>query len=245
MIENINQLIEDIKEINYWDEEKFNNWKDNVEIFFTNFPEDSSHWIIRFSNIKFEYTGSGLSIHKDPQQNAFEKGKKRAILLLEKAKKRLLEILTNEGKKNLFIFMLMPFDEKLTKIYERCIKKPLEEKEFIVKRADDFFKSVPIMDDILESIIKADIIIGDLTDKNPNVFYELGRAHEKKDKCVIHICQEKDKIPFDLGHIRTIFYKDTPEGYEKLEKDILKFIETCIKEKIEKSRLKLNIKSNG
>ena len=65
MIESINHLIEDIKEINYWDEEKFNNWKDIVEEFFTNFPEDSNHWIIRFSNIKFEYTGSGISIHKD------------------------------------------------------------------------------------------------------------------------------------------------------------------------------------
>ena len=102
---------------------------------------------------------------------------KRAILLLKQAKKRLLEILTNEGNKNLFIFVLMPFDEKLTQIYERYIKKPLEEKDFIIKRADDFFKSVPIMDDILESIIEAEIIIVFFTYINTNVFYELVSAH--------------------------------------------------------------------
>lgn len=75
--------------------------------------------------------------------------------------------------------MLMPFEDKLTQIYKRYIKKSLEEKGFKVKRADDFFKSRPIMNDILESIDYADIIIAEMTNKNPNVFYELGICHTK------------------------------------------------------------------
>ena len=124
------------------------------------------------------------------------------------------------------IFVLMPFKEELTRIYEEFIKKPLENKGYIIKRADDFFKSSPIIDDILESIENADIIIADLTGNNPNVFYELGRAHEKN-KVVIQICQKGQKIPFDLGYIRTIIYDNSLSGYMYLQSQILKYVETC------------------
>ena len=128
---------------------------------------------------------------------------------------------------HLNIFMLMPFKEELTRIYEKFIKKPLENMGYIIKRSDNFFKSSPIIDDILESIENADIIIADLTGNNPNVFYELGRAHEKN-KVVIQICQKGQKIPFDLGYIRTIIYDNSLSGYMYLQHQILKYVETCI-----------------
>lgn len=135
-----------------------------------------------------------------------------------------------EKKRKFFIFMLMPFKpRKLTEIYERYIKEPLKKRNFIVKRADDFFKSRPILQDILESITRADIIIADLTNRNPNVFFEIGIARERG-KYVIQICQAKEDIPFDLRQIRTIIYKDSPEGYENLKNQILKYIDTYIKE---------------
>ncbi len=119
------------------------------------------------------------------------------------------------------IFMLMPFAEKLAKIYEH-IKKTLEELGHRISRADDIFRSTPIMEDVVNLIKRADIIIADLTGRNPNVFYELGRAHEQE-KYVIQISQD-DKIPFDTSHIRTIMYNDTPEGHEELTKNIKKYI---------------------
>ena len=132
----------------------------------------------------------------------------------------------DDGYISLNIFMLMPFKEELTRIYEECIKKPLESQGYTIKRADDFFKSSPIIDDILESIEKADIIIADLTGNNPNVFYELGRAHEEN-KVVIQICQKGQKIPFDLGYIRTIIYDNSLSGYTYLKNQVLKYIESC------------------
>ena len=68
-----------------------------------------------------------------------------------------------------FVFVLMPFESKLTQIYERFIKAPLETKGFLVKRADDFYKSTPILEDIIKSIEKAEFLIAELTGKNPNV----------------------------------------------------------------------------
>jgi len=129
-----------------------------------------------------------------------------------------------EDAHELFIFILMPFEDKLSQIYEKHIKAPLESEGYLVKRADDIFSPTPILNDILEHIEVADIIIAELTGKNPNVFYELGRAHEKEKTYVIQICQDKQDIPFDLQHIRTIIYNDDPKGYEKLTEELLKYI---------------------
>lgn len=119
-------------------------------------------------------------------------------------------------------FILMPFKEELTQIYEGFIKPPLESLGYIVKRADDIYSPTPILKDILNSIEQADMLIAELTGRNPNVFYELGRAHEKG-KQVILICQNVDDVPFDLKHIRLIVYENTPKGYEKLKNTLIKF----------------------
>ncbi len=116
----------------------------------------------------------------------------------------------------------MPFKEELTQIYEGFIKPPLESLGYIVKRADDIYSPTPILNDILNSIEQADMLIAELTGRNPNVFYELGRAHEKG-KQVILICQNVEDVPFDLKHIRLIVYENTPKGYEKLKNMLIKF----------------------
>ena len=70
----------------------------------------------------------------------------------------------NSLTKKLKIFMLMPFNPpKLTTIYTKYIKSPLEKRGCVVKRGDDFFKPIPVLNDITESIRNADIIIADLT----------------------------------------------------------------------------------
>ena len=56
-----------------------------------------------------------------------------------------------------------------------------------------------ITENILSEITKADLIIADITDGNPNVMYELGFAHALK-KPVLHIVEKgAGSIPFDLA----------------------------------------------
>ena len=45
---------------------------------------------------------------------------------------------------------------------------------------------------------------------------------------VILISQEQDDIPFDLKHIRTIFYKNTPRGAEEFTKKLIATIQNII-----------------
>jgi len=74
-------------------------------------------------------------------------------------------------------FFVMPFKPELNYFY-LYMKEYLEEKYALtVERGDTAILTKSLMDKIRDQIIKADIIVGDITGKNPNVFYELGLAH--------------------------------------------------------------------
>lgn len=126
------------------------------------------------------------------------------------------------------IFMLMPFGyDEINEFYEDHIKIPLKEMDFNCMRADDIFSNNSIIDDIWRNINEARIIIADLTHRNPNVFYEVGIAHTLG-KEVILLSQEKDDIPFDLRHIRTIFYKNTPRGAEQFTMQLVNTVNSIL-----------------
>ena len=76
-----------------------------------------------------------------------------------------------------FCFVLMPFLDELKPVYEDHIKPTLVSLGFSCERADSIFDNKPVMESIWENILKARIVIADLTGKNPNVFYEIGICH--------------------------------------------------------------------
>src|SRR4051794_7114624 len=70
-------------------------------------------------------------------------------------------------------------------------------------RADEIKEAGSIIRDIVSQLCDADLVIADLTDKNPNVFYELGVRHALG-KPTILISQRIEDVPFDLRPYRTI-----------------------------------------
>lgn len=112
-------------------------------------------------------------------------------------------------------FAIMPFKEGMDRIYEEVISKTLIEHGLTPIRADRIFDTKPIMISIMEKINEAELIIADVTGRNPNVFYELGMTHVLKDK-VILITQQTEDVPFDLRHLRFILYEQSPEGEQTL-----------------------------
>jgi hypothetical protein len=85
-------------------------------------------------------------------------------------------------------FLIMPF-EGFDDVY-RVLRETVERHAFRCERADTRFVTKPIIDDIILFISRADLIIIDLTGKNPNVFYEAGVATALKKK-VIHIAHRR------------------------------------------------------
>lgn len=118
-------------------------------------------------------------------------------------------------------FVLMPFDKLFDELYQEVLKECLEENNFSVIRADELYGSKPIMEDILRHIESSEIVVADLTGRNPNVFYELGIAHSRKpNNNVIIITQNLDDVPFDLRPFRVIQYQPTISGAKALAKQL-------------------------
>lgn len=86
------------------------------------------------------------------------------------------------------------------------IRSVLEAAEFsyVVKRADEDASPGMIGDMVITDVIHADLVVADLTDLNPNAFYELGIRHSAQ-KPTIHIAKVGTKLPFDNFAHRTIF----------------------------------------
>lgn len=98
-------------------------------------------------------------------------------------------------------FFLMPFNEEFDLIYG-TIKKSLTDAEYICNRADDITGSTPILTKILTEIMRSQYIIVDLTNSNPNVYYELGIAHTLKEaRNVLLLKQKNYEVPFDIRHL--------------------------------------------
>lgn len=111
-------------------------------------------------------------------------------------------------------FVIMPFKEELDFVYG-IIKKGLNDNGYICNRVDEIPGSTPIINKILTELLRSRYIIADLTDCNPNVFYELGIAHSFKDAQNIIILKQKgSKVPFDITHLTYIEYDmDNPKYF--------------------------------
>ena len=103
------------------------------------------------------------------------------------------------------VFVLMPFDEDFDSVYEHLLKPVLEDAGLDVLRADDIQSQQSILKDIIKNINESDLILADLTDANPNVFYELGIAHAFG-KPVVLVTQSIEDVPFDLKPYRLVEY---------------------------------------
>lgn len=126
-------------------------------------------------------------------------------------------------------FVLMPFTEKFSPYIWKLLQEIICASGLKPVRADDLFGS-NVMEDIWISINQARLLIVEMSNKNPNVFYELGIAHTLG-KDVILIAQSTEHIPFDLNPYRVLIYSDDLPGYEKLKSDLPKFINQVLSNK--------------
>ena len=119
-------------------------------------------------------------------------------------------------------FVLMPFADRFHQVYD-TIQHTLEgtELNFNCTRADELFGGGHIIEDVLRCIGKAEVVIADVTSKNPNVFYELGITHMVKDvEKVLILTQNVEDVPFDLRPFRCIVYEQSSAGLRQLQKTL-------------------------
>lgn len=127
-------------------------------------------------------------------------------------------------------FVMMPFASPIGDYYSSIYKPAIEKAKLVPVRADnEIFGAGKIMDQVWSGINAAKVLVAELTTKNPNVFYELGIAHALQ-KPVVLVSSNGDDVPFDLKHIRVIYYdKNDPFWGQKLLNKVAENIISALK----------------
>ena len=102
-----------------------------------------------------------------------------------------------------------------------CVITPTVEKLGYKKpiRADHINESGIITRQIVDLLIDSDLVIADLSYRNPNVCYELAVRHVAK-KPFIHMIRNGHKIPFDTSSNRAITFDIDIRSANKAMKDL-------------------------
>lgn len=93
-----------------------------------------------------------------------------------------------------------------------------------VVRADQISMPGMMTPQIIQHLVEAPLVIADLTDHNPNVFYELALRHAIK-KPVVQLMKEGDPLPFDVFQMRTVpFDLRDPDKLEESRRNLVQQI---------------------
>jgi hypothetical protein len=72
-----------------------------------------------------------------------------------------------------------------------------------ILRADKIGRPGLISKQIIEHLLTDDLVVADLTARNPNVYYELAIRHAKR-KPLVQLLDSTEDLPFDISDTRTI-----------------------------------------
>lgn len=133
------------------------------------------------------------------------------------------EKLYNNEEKKPTCFVIMPFTtpegyepNHFDKVYQQIFKPAIEDAGYLPHRVDEDKSSATIQTKILGQLIDAEMVLCDLSSKNPNVLYELGIRHAF-DKPVVLVQEEGQSGIFDVASITTISYRKDRKYDEVLE----------------------------
>jgi hypothetical protein len=113
-------------------------------------------------------------------------------------------------------FVVMPFLPEMEDVYHLGIRETVQNIGGACERADEIQHTGGILQKIYDSIHGATIIIAEVSQQNPNVFYEIGFAHAL-DKPVVLLTRDIASSPFDLRGYNHIVYKSIVELKKSLE----------------------------
>ncbi len=119
----------------------------------------------------------------------------------------------------------MPFDSSFDDTYKLGIQAACKEAGAYCERVDEQVFQGSVLERIYNQISRADIIVADMTGKNPNVFYETGYAHALGKRTIL-LTKSADDIPFDLKHYVHIVHQGKISDLKKeLKRRVKHYIE--------------------
>lgn len=113
-------------------------------------------------------------------------------------------------------FVAMQFSEPYNEVYRDAVEPLVKEIGFEPVRIDDVHGPSIIINDIINNLSESSIVIAEISEKNANVYYELGLAHAFG-KPTLLLATKGTSLPFDVASHRCIFYENTIPGRTRLQ----------------------------
>lgn len=133
-------------------------------------------------------------------------------------------------------FVICPIGEEASETRKRSdqvlrhiVKPAAEACGYAANRADEIDKPGLITSQVIQRVVSDPLVIADLTEMNPNVFYELAVRHAIR-KPLVQIIEKNQRIPFDVAATRTIHvdHKDL-DSVDSAKKEIIAQIKSLEK----------------
>ena len=124
-------------------------------------------------------------------------------------------------------FVVMPFAAPYTDVYLDVIKSVCTEFGITAIRADEIYGPGVIVQDIVDQVVDAQLVIADISVANANVYFEVGYALASK-KPIILLAKKDTALPFDVSGFRVLFYEDSIGGKAKVEDGLRKHLTTLV-----------------
>lgn len=128
-------------------------------------------------------------------------------------------------------FVAMQFSDPYSEVYRDAVAPLVAEIGFEPLRIDDVHSPGIIINDILSNLEEASIVIAEVSERNANVYYELGIAHALGKPTVL-MASKGTSLPFDVGPHRCIFYENTIAGRARLQEALKKALSTILKREV-------------
>lgn len=122
-------------------------------------------------------------------------------------------------------FVLTPFNEQYDEEYN-WVKDFFITHQYSCTRGDDIKVSSNILGHIVKQMATSEIVVANISGRNPNVFYELGIAHALG-KEVIIIAKSTNDITFDVSGGQVVIYSDKDD----LNNGLNRWLVSLLKEK--------------
>ena len=110
-------------------------------------------------------------------------------------------------------------------VLKHIIRPAVAERGYRAIRADEISEPGIITSQVIQHIVDDPLVVADLTERNPNVFYELAVRHALR-KPLVQIIRRGEPLPFDVAGMRTIpvDHRDL-DSVEEAKKEIVRQID--------------------
>jgi hypothetical protein len=120
-------------------------------------------------------------------------------------------------------FVMQPFDGGMyDRLYDEVFAPAIRDADLVPYRVDsDPGASIPIQT-IEQQITDSVACFGEISEDNPNVWFELGYAIAREKPLCLVCSTSRTKFPFDVQHRKIIKYptQRTPKDFEELKREI-------------------------